>query len=106
MAQTAHTVLLVQASGLDTRQYSDYDSLNDALQGICHMYEQHLKKMFPLDTEIQYDLSQLFEYIDALTDLSLLVFKRATHSYAPQTKEWIKEKLYMLLRTDTNKSDG
>ncbi|CAG2120965.1 unnamed protein product, partial [Medioppia subpectinata] len=64
----AHTVLLVQASELETRQYSDYDNLPDALQGVCHMFEQHLKKSFPKNTEIQYDLSQLFAYIDELTD--------------------------------------
>ena len=67
------------------------------------MYEQHLKKTFPKNTELTYDLVQLFEYCDQLTDLSFLVFQRSTFSYAPYDKEWVKEKLYMMLRQDREK---
>ena len=62
------------------------------------MYEQHLKMTFPKHTEISYDLAQLFEYCNQLTELSILVFQKSSHSYAPHDKEWVKEKLYMMLR--------
>ena len=70
------------------------------------MYEQHLKKTYPKNTEISYDLSQLFAFCDALTDLSLLVFQKSCHSYAPYDKEWIKEKLYMLLRQEASQENN
>ncbi|XP_054164225.1 enhancer of rudimentary homolog [Oppia nitens] len=98
-----HVILLVQASTGETRRYTDYDCLNDALEGVCHMYEQHMKKQFPTETELFYDLSQLFEFVDHLTDLNFLVFQKTSHSYVPYTKEWIKEKLYIMLRQDSDR---
>jgi len=43
-----------------------------------------------------YDISQLFEFIDQLADLSCLVFDKASGKYVPRNKAWIKEKIYML----------
>uniref|UniRef100_A0A182Q4W2 Uncharacterized protein n=1 Tax=Anopheles farauti TaxID=69004 RepID=A0A182Q4W2_9DIPT len=33
-----------------------------------------------------------------LIDLSCLVYQKSTNTYAPYNKEWIKEKIYVLLR--------
>jgi hypothetical protein len=33
-----------------------------------------------------------------LADLSCLVYQKSTSTYAPYNKEWIKEKIYILLR--------
>ena len=38
------------------------------------MYERHLKEDNPGLTTITYDISQLFDYIDRLTDLSCMVY--------------------------------
>lgn len=87
----AHTIVMFQPDNkLETRTYWDFESLNDALEcksisfktylscklfflDICHMYEQILKEDNPNLTTITYDVSQLFDYIDRLTDLSCLV---------------------------------
>ena len=45
--------------------------------GVCKIFEEHLKKSNPSTPSITYDISQLFDYIDTLTDLSCLVY----HSY-------------------------
>ena len=38
-----HTILLVQASTKDTRQFSDYESLTDALEGNLFLpFHKHL----------------------------------------------------------------
>ena len=41
--------------------------------GICKMYEEHLRQMHPHNASITYDISQLFEFVDSLVDLSCLV---------------------------------
>lgn len=43
------------------------------LSGICKIYEEHLKRQNPDCPSITYDISQLFDFIDQLTDLSCLV---------------------------------
>ena len=95
----SHTILLVQASSKpESRTYSDYESVNDCLEGkaeknlfrlnrfffqlindkqlmkgVCKMYEEHLKRMNPNSPSITYDISHLFDFVDQLTDLSCLV---------------------------------
>jgi len=41
--------------------------------GTCKIFEEYLKKMNPNSPSITYDISQLFEFIDQLADLSCLV---------------------------------
>ena len=44
----------------------------------------------PHQPAITYDISQLFDYIDTLTDLSVLVFDKENAGYSPYNKDWIK----------------
>lgn len=41
--------------------------------GVCKIYEEHLKKLNPKSVSITYDITQLFDFIDHLADLSCLV---------------------------------
>ncbi|CAO2582151.1 Enhancer of rudimentary homolog [Lemmus lemmus] len=50
------------------------------MESVCKMYEEHLKRMNPN------------------TDLSCLVYRADTQMYQPYNKDWIKEKIYVLLR--------
>lgn len=101
----SHTILFVQPSDLKSRSFSDFESLNDCVEGVCKMYEEHLKTANPDSTTITYSIEELFRFIDQLSDLSCLVFQRITNSYAPYNKEWIKAKIYELLR-QAAKSDN
>ncbi len=95
----SHTILLVQPGQKpETRTYSDYESVNDCMEGVCKIYEEHLKRQNPNIPSITYDISQLFDFVDQLADLSCLVYQRSTNTYAPYNKDWIKEKIYILLR--------
>lgn len=95
----AHTILLVQPGPKpESRTYTDYESVNECMEGVCKIYEEHLKKTQPDISSITYDISQLFDFIDKLADLSCLVYQKSTSTYAPYNKEWIKEKIYILLR--------
>lgn len=100
----AHTILLVQPGKKpEGRTYSDYETVNECLEGVCKIYEEYLKKMNPNSPSITYDISQLFEFIDQLADLSCLVYDKATHQYAPRNKLWIKEKIFVMLRQQAGK---
>lgn len=48
-------------------------SVNECMEGICHVFEEHLKRQNPQSASITYDISQLFDFIDELNDLTCLV---------------------------------
>ncbi|KAI8484766.1 hypothetical protein Bbelb_375290 [Branchiostoma belcheri] len=102
----SHTILLVQPGPRpETRTYSDYDSVTECMEaGVCKIFEEHLKRSHPNSPSITYDISQLFDFIDQLPDLSCLVYQKSTNTYAPCNKEWIKEKIYIMLRKQAGKS--
>jgi len=92
----SHTILLMQPNRRqDSRSYADFESgwfsmngfgtkirqirpietlktiaVNEAMEGVCKIYEEQLKKENSSQHSITYDISQLFDYIDNLTDLS------------------------------------
>merc|ERR1712002_1192425 len=97
--EMSHTLLLIQPTRkLESRTYGDFESLNEALEGVCKIYEEHLKRENPHHASITYDISQLFDYIDGLTDLSVLVYNSSHTAYQPYNKDWLKEKIYVMLR--------
>jgi hypothetical protein len=67
------------------------------------MYEEHLKRLNPNLPSITYDISHLFDFIDQLADLSCLVLDKQSLLYAPHNKDWLKEKIYILLRKQAGK---
>lgn len=61
----SHTILLVQPGrNPETRTYSDYESVNECMEGVCKIYEEHLKRRNPNTPTITYDISQLFDFVD------------------------------------------
>ncbi|KAF7252930.1 hypothetical protein EG68_11654 [Paragonimus skrjabini miyazakii] len=82
-----HAILLVQPS-----------AKKPDTQGVCKIYEEQLKRENPNAPTITYDISQLFQFIDQLADLSCLEFHEPTYTYVPHPKNWIKENIYVLLR--------
>lgn len=47
----------------------------------------------------------LLFHVEQLADLSCLVYQKSTNTYAPYNKEWIKEKIYVLLRQAAGTTD-
>ncbi|CAM9385850.1 unnamed protein product [Discosporangium mesarthrocarpum] len=66
--------------------------------GVTKLYEARLKEVNPNRGHIQYDISDLFGFIDSLTDLCVLVFDGTTKSYLPHGKDWIKEASFSYLQ--------
>ncbi|XP_037960993.1 enhancer of rudimentary homolog isoform X2 [Teleopsis dalmanni] len=95
----SHTILLVQPGILpETRTFSDFETVNECMEGVCRIFEEHLKHNNPNAPTITYDIRQLFDYMDQLADISCLIYQNSTKTYAPYNKEWIKEKIYVLMR--------
>ncbi|XP_060079537.1 enhancer of rudimentary homolog isoform X1 [Ylistrum balloti] len=101
----AHSILLVQATHKpETRTYSDFESINECMEGICKIFEEHLKKVNSDCPSITYDITQLFDFLDQLADLSCLVYNKEIGTYVPHNKDWVKEKIYVMLRKQASSS--
>ena len=73
--RSRHTLLLVQYNhSLASRTFLDFTSLAAALDGVCLLYEKELKALNPSMTNITYDISDLYSYLDQLADIALLVY--------------------------------
>ena len=83
----------------ETRTYSQLDSVNECMEKIIKMYEESLKKYHPNKRSIDYSALDLTHYIDQLEDLNLMVFQEKLQMYVPRNKDWIKEKIYVFLRS-------
>ncbi|XP_017155357.1 protein enhancer of rudimentary-like [Drosophila miranda] len=95
----SHTILFVQPGARpETRTYCDYESVNECIESVCKSYEGYLKRRNPKKSTITYEISQLFDFLDRLKDICCLVYQKSTKTYAPFSKEWIKSKIYDLLR--------
>ena len=118
-----HTLLLLQFnSSISSRTFLDYESIDAAMDGVCHLYEKEvlacarvdlrapsahvprlgscpqLKVLNPKMANITYDISDLFSYLDQVTDISLLIYQEPIHGYLPRNREWVKRQLYTHLR--------
>jgi len=97
--QNKHTIVLAQfTQNRNTRTYMDYETVSQAMIGICQLYEQKLQMLNPNIRNITYDVSDLFGYIDELADLTCLVFNAQANAYIPYNKDWIKQRVYAHLK--------
>ena len=76
---TSHTVLLVQFTpDENSRTYLDFDTMNDALDGLVQIFEQKLRQVNASEPssgpQVTYALSDLLCYLDKLNDLSCLTY--------------------------------
>ncbi|KAJ1703565.1 hypothetical protein LUZ63_003344 [Rhynchospora breviuscula] len=101
-----HTIILMQTTqSRGSRTFQDYDSISRAMDGICNFYERKLREIDPTNQHITYDISDLYNFIDGLADLSALVFDHNIQAYLPHDRQWIKQKAFQhLKRLATNSS--
>ena len=62
------------------------------------MYEKKLQQLNPTVSQISYDIADLFRYVDSLGDLCALVFDPNTNQYAPHNREWVKDRVFNILK--------
>lgn len=95
---TQHTIVLVQQSTKQSRTFYDYSTVKDAMDGICQLFEAKLKQSNPTKRNIQYSVSDLFNWADELADITALVYDPMTFKYTPHDKEWVKSKVFNHLK--------
>ncbi|KAF8389251.1 hypothetical protein HHK36_025944 [Tetracentron sinense] len=66
--------------------------------GICGLYERKLRDLNPAIGNITYDIADLYNFIDGLTDLSALVYDHSIQAYLPYDRQWIKQRTFQHLR--------
>ncbi|KAL6633996.1 hypothetical protein ACP70R_026667 [Stipagrostis hirtigluma subsp. patula] len=94
-----HTIILMQPSqNRASRTFMDYNSINHALDGICGLYERKIRDINPMVPNITYDISDLYNFIDGLADISALVYDNSIQAFLPYDRQWIKQKLFQHLK--------
>lgn len=89
-----HSVLLLQTTkDPGSRTYSDYDSQDACLREICNIFESLLRKSMPGMSSITYDIRDLYDFIDRLEDLAIIISQdsRGSRLYLPRGKQYIKK---------------
>lgn len=76
----------------------DFDSVAQAMDGICAMFEKKLKDLNPNLRNISYEITDLYKYIDGQVDMSALVFDPSIQAYLPYDRQWIKQRAFQHLR--------
>ncbi|WMV13994.1 hypothetical protein MTR67_007379 [Solanum verrucosum] len=69
----------------------DYESISQATNIICDLYERNLKELNPAIREITYSISDLYNFIDGLADMSALVYDHSIQAYLSYERQWITE---------------
>ena len=62
------------------------------------MFEKRLKEMYPHMKDITYDIADLYNYVDALADLSAIGVRTQNKRDLPYNKEWVKKKAFAHLK--------
>eukprot|EP01121_Diplochlamys_sp_Union-15-3_P021514 TRINITY_DN873_c0_g1_i2.p1 TRINITY_DN873_c0_g1~~TRINITY_DN873_c0_g1_i2.p1 ORF type:complete len:121 (-),score=19.06 TRINITY_DN873_c0_g1_i2:33-359(-) len=94
-----HTILLVQpGTSPATRTYYDFETVFQAMSGICKLFEDKWKLSHPGRNNLVYNVNDLYDYIDQLSDMGALVQDLNTGSYRPYGKDWIKQRILKHLK--------
>ena len=70
----------------------------ERLREVQGIGEKRLKEMYPHMKDITYDIADLYNYVDALADLSAMVYEPKINAYLPYNKEWVKKKAFAHLK--------
>jgi hypothetical protein len=68
------------------------------MEAVCKIFEEHLKKIYPNESNISYDISELFLFLERLGDITCMVFDADRQVYIPKSRDWIKDQLFIILR--------
>ena len=94
-----HTIVLLQSGPHpSSRTYMDFQSIAEALDGLCGLFEKKLKELNPTRAKITYDIQDLYTFIDTHAEVAVLALESASGTYVPYNNEWVKKKVYQHLK--------
>ena len=78
-SRSRNTILLVQYNlTIGSRTFMEFETLAAAMDEICALFERELKALNPSQSNMTYDIADLYAYIDQLCDISCLVYVCST----------------------------
>jgi hypothetical protein len=78
-SRSRNTILLVQYNlTIGSRTFMEFETLAAAMDEICAIFERELKALNPSQSNMTYDIADLYAYIDQLCDISCLVYVCST----------------------------
>eukprot|EP00828_Plagiopyla_frontata_P021145 TRINITY_DN2740_c0_g2_i1.p1 TRINITY_DN2740_c0_g2~~TRINITY_DN2740_c0_g2_i1.p1 ORF type:complete len:135 (+),score=27.46 TRINITY_DN2740_c0_g2_i1:110-514(+) len=100
MQDQTHTIILLQfTEDPKTRSYMHYQNISEALDSIMSLYESTIKFQDQTLSQASYDISEIYEYIEKLNDLTILTYNIQIQGYVPRGKDWCKLKLFHYLNS-------
>ncbi|KAL0220979.1 hypothetical protein RCL1_000833 [Eukaryota sp. TZLM3-RCL] len=85
-----HTILLIQGTqSFDSRTFTDFPSVNDALKSLVVMYEDQLKRINPTVVNIHYTLDDIITWVNSLHDIVPLIFEQNINAYVAKDRGYI-----------------
>ena len=94
------TILLIQSK--ENRTYINFESINACMEGLATIYEEHLYKTSPVWKLFRIQKFNIvyswFNFIESLKDISVLVYQKDSNMFAPNKRDWIKEKMHKLIQ--------
>ncbi|KAG4100645.1 enhancer of rudimentary [Neocallimastix lanati (nom. inval.)] len=96
---TQHTIILIQRKkARNSRTYMDFNTVALAIEELIRLYEGYLQEQNPNARNINYDISDLNEYIDHFEDIGCLVYEPSVQAYIPHDRDWIKSRIFNHLK--------
>jgi len=100
-----HTIILSQYTNQkNSRTFLDYETVTQAMDAICKMFEEKLKQLNPDKPQLVYGINEINSYIDGFGDLGCLVYDPKIQAYRPHNKEWIKARIYKHLQNQVKRT--
>eukprot|EP00877_Chromochloris_zofingiensis_P000071 jgi/Chrzof1/10064/Cz04g25250.t1 len=73
----------------------DYETTTAAVEGVISMFEKRYCELNPRLKLLQYDIQDLYKYIDSMVEMACLVWEPSIEAYRPCNKDWIKHRIQL-----------
>jgi len=90
---TGHTILFMQPTDEESRTYNDYKSIDDALYGLCELFEETYKERNGISGDIVYEIDDVIAYFSNFQEVLMMIFDTEFNCYVPRDTDWIVDKL-------------
>lgn len=113
-----HVILLIQPKiEVASRFYVDFENLDECLKYLQNTFTIKLRlKLETMDMEQESNgevkpnhteeldertlFSEMFEAVDDLYDIGVLIYSKSSNSYTPHNKDWLKMEVYEYVKSN------
>jgi len=88
----AHVIVLLQPGGEVTRTYTEYETVKEAIEGLCEIYEQNAKTEDGM-THVDYQVGDVVCYFKEYEEVMFLIYDEELANYVPNDHDWVIEKI-------------